>query len=108
MRRLVESARPTPKGPEQNAGVARNRPPASRTRPSSTRSNDRWIGIEITNLAVTLIKQRLRDSFGEAIDRSRATVGEPVSLPDAEALAAQDPYQIPSWALGLVGARRLA
>ena len=39
------------------------------------------------------------------IDRSRATVGEPVSLPDAEALAAQDPVQFPWWALGLVGAR---
>jgi len=32
-------------------------------------------------------------------------VGEPVSLPDAEALAAQDPYQFQWWALGLVGAR---
>jgi len=63
----------------------------------------RWIGIDITHLAITRIKKRLRDSFGEAIDRSRATVGEPVSLPDAEALAAQDPYQFQSWALGLVG-----
>src|SRR5713101_1228860 len=32
-------------------------------------------------------------------------VGEPVSLPDAEALAAQDKYQFQWWALGLVGAR---
>jgi len=31
-------------------------------------------------------------------------VGEPVSRPDAEALAAQDPYQFQWWALGLVGA----
>jgi hypothetical protein len=32
-------------------------------------------------------------------------VGEPVSVPDAEALAAQDPWQFQWWALGLVGAR---
>jgi len=32
-------------------------------------------------------------------------IGEPVSLPDAEALAASDPYQFQWWSLGLVGAR---
>ena len=32
-------------------------------------------------------------------------VGEPVSAPDAEALAKSDPYQFQWWALGLVGAR---
>ena len=32
-------------------------------------------------------------------------VGEPVSLPDAETLAATDPYQFQWWALGLDGAR---
>lgn len=63
----------------------------------------RWIGIDITHLAVTLIKHRLRDSYGEkAIYR---VVGEPVSAADAAALAAQDPYQFQWWALGLVGAR---
>lgn len=32
-------------------------------------------------------------------------VGEPVSLPDAQTLAREDPYQFQWWALGLVGAR---
>ena len=32
-------------------------------------------------------------------------LGEPVSYPDAEALATSDPYQFQWWALGLVGAR---
>ncbi len=32
-------------------------------------------------------------------------IGEPVSLPDAQTLAEQDPYQFQWWALGLVGAR---
>jgi hypothetical protein len=31
--------------------------------------------------------------------------GEPTSLPDAEELARQDPYQFQWWSLGLVGAR---
>ena len=53
----------------------------------------------------TLIKHRLRDAFGSGVDQSYATVGEPVSLPDAEKLAQDDPYQFQWWALGLVGAR---
>jgi DNA modification methylase len=65
----------------------------------------RWVGIDITHLAITLIKNRLRDSFGEVVAKSYRIIGEPVSLPDAEALAEQDPYQFQWWALGLVGAR---
>jgi DNA modification methylase len=85
-----------------------------------------WIGIDITHLAITLIKQRLKDSFGiedsmratvtakaaeaqaeygGAAKRPFSVVGEPTSVPDAEALAASDPYQFQWWALGLVGAR---
>ena len=63
----------------------------------------RWIGIDITHLAITLMKHRLRDAFGDT--PSYEVVGEPVSLPDAEALAASDPYQFQWWSLGLVGAR---
>ena len=63
----------------------------------------RWIGIDITHLAITLIKHRLRDAFGD--QAAYQVVGEPVSLPDAKALAENDPYQFQWWALGLVGAR---
>lgn len=62
-----------------------------------------WIGIDITHLAITLIKTRLKDSFGEAA--AFEVLGEPTSVPDAEELAAADPYQFQWWALGLVGAR---
>jgi hypothetical protein len=62
-----------------------------------------WIGIDITHLAITLIKHRLSDSFGETA--TFKVIGEPVSVPDAEALAESDPYQFQWWALGLVGAR---
>ena len=65
----------------------------------------RWIGIDVTNLAITLIRHRLRDSYGDDIEQTYQVIGEPVSVPDAEALAASDPYQFQWWALGLVGAR---
>lgn len=63
----------------------------------------RWVGIDITHLAVTLIKHRLQDTFGK--DAIYAVIGEPVSAHDAQALADQDKYQFQWWALGLVGAR---
>ena len=63
----------------------------------------RWIGIDITHLAIALIKHRLRDAFGD--QAVYKVIGEPVSLPDAKTLAEQDPYQFQWWALGLVGAR---
>lgn len=62
-----------------------------------------WIGIDITHLAITLMKKRLRDAFGENVNYR--IIGEPTSLPDAEALAASDPFQFQWWVLGLVGAR---
>jgi len=63
----------------------------------------RWIGIDITHLSVTLMKHRLWDAFGK--DLPFHVLGEPVSIPDAQTLAASDPYQFQWWALGLVGAR---
>ena len=62
-----------------------------------------WIGIDITHLAISLIRYRLGDSFGK--DCRFELIGEPTSLPDATALAKQDPYQFQWWALGLVRAR---
>jgi len=67
------------------------------------RLNRRWIGVDITHLAIGLMKHRLRDAFGDEVEYE--VIGEPVSLPDAQALAESDPYQFQWWALGLVGAR---
>lgn len=65
--------------------------------------NRRWIGIDITHLAIGLIRTRLRDSYGD-VARFRV-IGEPTTVEDAEELAKTDPYQFQWWALGLVGAR---
>jgi site-specific DNA-methyltransferase (adenine-specific) len=63
----------------------------------------RWIGIDITHLAVALMKHRLLDTFCKRVKYK--VVGEPVSLPDARTLAENNAYQFQWWALGLVGAR---
>jgi DNA modification methylase len=63
----------------------------------------RWIGIDVTHLAIGLIKRRLQDSFGSAA--AYETIGEPTTPEDAADLAASDPWQFQWWALGLVGAR---
>jgi len=65
--------------------------------------NRPWIGIDITHLAITLIKTRLSDAFGDSA--TYKVLGEPVSVQDAVRLAESDPYQFQWWALGLVGAR---
>jgi len=54
---------------------------------------------------VNLIKRRLRDAFGRAVEDTYEVIGEPTTLSEAEALAKEDPYQFQWWALGLVGAR---
>jgi len=64
-----------------------------------------WIGIDITHLAIALMKNRLRDAFGPDVEQEYRVIGEPVSVPDAEELASTDPYQFQWWALSLVGAR---
>lgn len=70
---------------------------------AAEKNGRQWIGIDITYLAIALIKNRLANTYGDSIDLH--TVGEPVSLADAQQLAADDKYQFQWWALGLVGAR---
>jgi site-specific DNA-methyltransferase (adenine-specific) len=70
----------------------------------------RWVGIDITHLAINLIKVRLADAFGTKIAETYNVIGEPEDWESAKALAAQDKYQFQFqyWALGLVGARPAA
>ncbi len=82
-----------------------------------------WIGIDVTQLAITLIKKRLADTYGYGLKFINASapeqspamhddntvlvrvVGEPATAADASRLAEEDKYQFQWWALGLVGAR---
>jgi adenine specific DNA methylase Mod len=65
--------------------------------------NRNWIGIDITNLAINLIRRRMEDAFPELKDKIRV-VGEPVDLPGAQELADRDKYQFQWWALDRIGA----
>ena len=65
----------------------------------------KWIGIDVTQLATSLIKSRLRDTYGSKLEI--ITVGEPTTPNEAATLAEEDKYQFQWWALGLVGASAL-
>lgn len=81
----------------------------------ANRLKRRWIGIDITHLAMNLLKNRLEETYGgQAMpDKegkqvpllSYETVGEPESLSGARNLAKENPYQFQWWILGRVGAR---
>jgi site-specific DNA-methyltransferase (adenine-specific) len=64
----------------------------------------RWVGIDITHLAVSLIRNRLRETFGTELS-PYAVHGTPHDTASAEALALQDRYQFQWWALSLIDAR---
>lgn len=66
------------------------------------RLNRRWIGIDITHLAISLMKWRLKNNFP---DIEFKVIGEPVDLSGAKELAKQNRYQFQWWALSLIGAR---
>ena len=62
----------------------------------------RWIGIDVTYLAIGLIRRRMRDAFP---DIEIEEIGAPVDLAGAHALAAHDKYQFQWWALDRLGAQ---
>ncbi len=74
---------------------------------SAQKLGRRWIGVDITHLAIGLIRTRLRDTYGAEIEKSYEVIGEPEDLSGATQLASEDKYQFQWWALGRVGARSI-
>ena len=64
----------------------------------------RWVGIDVTHLAVALMKNRLKTAFNLAPGSDYRVVGEPVDVGGARALAEQDRYQFQFWAMSLLEA----
>ncbi len=68
----------------------------------------RWTGIDVTHLAISLMKSRLHDTFGTQLSEYDV-VGVPQDIASARALAEESEhdgrYQFEYWALGLVDAR---
>jgi site-specific DNA-methyltransferase (adenine-specific) len=65
-----------------------------------------WIGIDVTYLAINLIKRRLKDAFGE--DAQFEERGQPTDFGSAKALAElprDGKFQFQQWALSLIDAR---
>ena len=62
----------------------------------------RWIGIDITHLAISVIRNELTAAFP---GMGLKVVGEPVDLESARALHRHDPLQFQWWAVGVVRGR---
>lgn len=68
----------------------------------------RWIGIDITHLAIHKIEKRLHDAFdkpGEGYTLAFEVHGTPKDLASAQDLAARDKHQFELWALAQVDAQ---
>jgi site-specific DNA-methyltransferase (adenine-specific) len=69
------------------------------------REKRKWIGIDITHLAINLIKWRLKNQFGLEPKKDYKVIGEPADFAGAKELAVQNRYQFQWWVLSLIGAR---
>jgi site-specific DNA-methyltransferase (adenine-specific) len=67
----------------------------------------RWIGIDITHLAISMHKNRLKEHFNLEPGKDYDVIGEPEDLSSARQLAQDDRYQFQWWALSLIKARPL-
>ena len=63
----------------------------------------RWIGIDITYLAINLVQRRLKDTFGSELQDYKV-YGAPTTVQEARSLKELDPFQFECWALDLVDA----
>jgi site-specific DNA-methyltransferase (adenine-specific) len=72
----------------------------------------RWIGIDVTHLAISLVERRLKDRYPDSFDAHGKVVpgvrfdvhGVPRDLASARDLAARDKHQFQWWAVSLVDA----
>ena len=64
--------------------------------------NRSWLGIDVTHLAIGLIRDRLRDAFPQA---TFDIYGVPRDLAAARELAANDKHEFQLWALSLINAQ---
>ena len=64
----------------------------------------RWFGIDVTHLAVALMKSRLKTAFNIVPGTDYQVIGEPADVGSARALAEQDRYQFQYWAMSLLEA----
>lgn len=62
----------------------------------------RWVGIDITYLAIDLIEKRLEATYGEDITSTYTVHGVPTEPSSAQALFDKNPFDFERWAVSLV------
>jgi site-specific DNA-methyltransferase (adenine-specific) len=67
-----------------------------------------WLGIDVTHLAIALMKKRLSDQFDLKAGKDYQVIGEPADVASAAELAKSDPYQFQWWALSLIPAHPIS
>lgn len=71
---------------------------------AAQRLNRRWVGIDITYIAVDLILKRLEHTHGRAVLDTIDVNGIPHDVASARALFKRSPFEFERWAVSLVGA----
>jgi hypothetical protein len=69
---------------------------------AAERLGRRWIGIDVTILAVDLMKNRIKDRFGAEVAAAIDVFGVPNELAGARALFEKDAFEFERWAVTLV------
>ncbi|MFZ0892287.1 MAG: DNA methyltransferase [Thermoplasmata archaeon] len=64
----------------------------------------RWVGIDITYLAIGLVERRLKAAFGPEVAKGWTVIGQPTTVTEATALASRDRYQFQWWVLDCLDA----
>jgi hypothetical protein len=70
---------------------------------ASQKLNRKWIGIDVTYLAIHVIEGRLVKQFGAEIKQEYKLFGRPRDADDARALAARDWLEFQKWAVFTLG-----
>lgn len=72
---------------------------------AAQRLNRRWIGIDITYIAIDLITKRLRHIYGNQILETFTVTGIPSDLASAQALFEESTFDFQRWAVSLLNAQ---
>jgi DNA modification methylase len=72
---------------------------------AAVRLKRRWIGIDVTYIAVDLIEKRLLHTFGQGEAKSYEVLGIPRDLGGAQALFDHSPFDFERWAVSRINAQ---
>ena len=69
---------------------------------AAQRLRRRWVGIDVTYIAVDLVEKRLEHTYGEAIHEQFEVLGIPRDINGAQRLFELSPFDFERWAVSLV------